>query len=124
MNPAGRRSSGLLEARFEECRREARSLLHDLMVEEPSEIDLMAVVGFLEGLTVEEGGLDGAEGRILWGRCGAAIRIKTGQHVCAFREAKGRQPEFWVATHQFFEDLPIGRAIAALWPIPSPFAGF
>jgi hypothetical protein len=48
------------------------------MVEEPSEIDLMAIAGFLGGLTVEEGGLDGADGRILWGQNGAAIRIKAG----------------------------------------------
>src|SRR5260370_42614091 len=78
ISPGGKRSSGLLEARFEECRREARSLLQKLMVEEPSEIDLMTVVGFLGGLTVEEGGLEGADGRILWGRNGAAIRIKAG----------------------------------------------
>lgn len=74
----GHRSPALLDARFEECRREARGLLRSLMVEEPSEIDLMAVVGFLGGLTVAEGGLDGAEGRILWGQKGAAIRIKAG----------------------------------------------
>ena len=79
MIPSGaKRPTGLLEARFEECRREARGLLQKLMVEEPSEIDLMAVVGFLGGLTVEEGGLDGADGRILWGANGAAIRIKAG----------------------------------------------
>ncbi len=74
----GKRSPSLLEARFEECRREARSLLRKLMVEESSEIDLMSIVGFLGGLTVEEGGLDGADGRILWGINGAAIRIKAG----------------------------------------------
>lgn len=79
MNSSERRQSpGLSEARFEECRREARSLLHKLMVEDPSEIDLMAVVGLLGGLTVEEGGLEGAEGRILWGKNDAAIRIKAG----------------------------------------------
>ena len=75
---AKKTSPTLLEARFEECRRKARSILNDLMVEEPSEIDLMAVVGFIGNLTVEEGGLDGAEGRILWGQTGAAVRIKAG----------------------------------------------
>ncbi len=79
MIPQGqKRSFALVEARFEECRRQARNLLRDLMVEEPSEIDLMTVVGFLGGLTVEEGGLEGADGRILWGQKGAAIRIKAG----------------------------------------------
>lgn len=79
MTPSGgKRSPSLLEARFEECRREARKLLRDLMVEEPPEIDLMSVVGYLEGLSVEEGGLEGADGRILWGKNGAAIRIKAG----------------------------------------------
>jgi hypothetical protein len=78
ISSGGKRPFGLLDARFEECRREARSLLQNLMVEEPSEIDLMAVAGFLGGLTVEEGGLEGADGRILWGRNGAAIRVKAG----------------------------------------------
>jgi hypothetical protein len=71
-------SVSLVEARFEECRRTARDLLNKLMVEEPSEIDLDAIVGFLGGLTVEEGGLEGADGRILWGNNGAAIRVKAG----------------------------------------------
>jgi len=48
------------------------------MVEEPSEIDLLAVVGFLGRLTIDEGGLEGAEGRILWSQKGAVIRIKAG----------------------------------------------
>jgi hypothetical protein len=79
MSPTGgKRTPSLLEARFEECRREARRILQKLMVEEPSDIDLMAIIGFLGGLTVEERGLDAAEGRILWGRNGAAIRIKAG----------------------------------------------
>ncbi len=76
---AGKRTSfALHDARLEGCRVEARKLLQALMVEEPSEIDLLAVVGFLGGLTVEEGGLDGADGRILWGAHGAAIRVKAG----------------------------------------------
>jgi hypothetical protein len=74
----GTHSIGLLEARFEECRRKARDLLHKLMVEDPSEVDLGAIVGFLGGLTVEEGGLEGADGRILWGQDRAAIRVKAG----------------------------------------------
>ena len=76
--PPGKRSFNLLEARLERCRQVAREHLRNLMIEEPSEIDLMAVAGFLGGLTVEEGGLDGADGRILWGQNGAAIRIKAG----------------------------------------------
>lgn len=78
ISSGGKHSTGLLEARFEECRRAARNLLKNLMVEEPSEIDLMVVVGFLGGLTIEEGGLDGADGRILWGANGAAIRVRAG----------------------------------------------
>lgn len=76
--PTRKESPALLKARFEECRQKARNILHELMVEEPSEIDLASVVGFVGDLTVEEGGLDGAEGRILWGQKGAAIRIKAG----------------------------------------------
>lgn len=74
----GNHSVGLMESRFEECRREARSILKQLMVGEPSEIDLLAIVGFLGNLTIEEGGLDGADGRILWGQSGAVIRVKAG----------------------------------------------
>jgi hypothetical protein len=72
------RTPTLLEARFEECRREARGILKKLMIEAPAEIDLAAVAGILGGLTIEEGGIEGAEGRILWGERGAAIRVKAG----------------------------------------------
>lgn len=72
----GKQTGALLEARHEHCRQEARRLLRQLMVEEPDEIDLMAVVGLLGNLTVEEGGLDGSDGRILWGESGAVIRVK------------------------------------------------
>jgi hypothetical protein len=42
MNFSRKPSVGLLEARFDECRCEARNLLKDLMVGEFSEIDLIA----------------------------------------------------------------------------------
>ena len=75
------RSSYLSELRQQECRRAAHDLLVKLMVNAPSEIDLEALAYKAGGLTIEVGGLDTAEGRLVAapGK-GGCIRVKAGQH--------------------------------------------
>lgn len=71
-------SPALWEARKEQCRQNARQLLADTFVSAPGDIDLSALAFKAGRLTIEEGGLDGADGRIVAdGKSGGKIRVKS-----------------------------------------------
>lgn len=72
-------SPALWEARKEECRRNARQLLAETFVSEPGDIDLTAIAFKAGELTIEVGGLDSADGRIVAdGKGGGKIRVRSG----------------------------------------------
>lgn len=74
------------EARKEECRRAARRLLAETFVFEPRDIDVAALAFKAGKLTIEEGGLTGADGRIVAdGTRGGKIRVKSGLAPERFR---------------------------------------
>jgi len=55
----------LWEARKEACRQNARQLLAETFVSAPGDIDVNALAFKAGRLTIEEGGLEGADGRIV-----------------------------------------------------------
>lgn len=72
-------SPALWEARKEECRRAARELLARTFVAKPADISIEALAFEAGRLRIEEGGLDGADGRIVAdGKNGGTIRVRTG----------------------------------------------
>src|SRR6266566_4559579 len=72
-------SPALWEARKEECRQNARQLLEETFVSTPGEIDLKALAFKAGRLTIEEGGLEGADGRIVAdAKNSGKIRVKSG----------------------------------------------
>lgn len=74
-----RTSPALWEARKEECRRAARDLLARTFVSKPADINLEALAFEAGRLRIEEGGLAGADGRIVAdGKTGGKIRVRTG----------------------------------------------
>jgi Zn-dependent peptidase ImmA (M78 family) len=79
-------SQALWEARKEECRQSARQLLKETFVSAPGDIDLNALAFKAGRLTIEEGGLEGADGRIVAdGKNGGKIRVKSGLALGRFR---------------------------------------
>lgn len=70
-------SPALWEARKEECRRAARRLLAQTFVSKPADINLEALAFQAGRLRIEEGGLSGADGRLVAdGDTGGIIRVK------------------------------------------------
>lgn len=68
----------LWDARKEECRLNARELLAATFVSGPGDIDLNALAFKAGKLTIEQGGLEGADGRIVAdGKNGGKIRVKS-----------------------------------------------
>src|SRR5262245_36598970 len=79
-------SPALWEARKEQCRQNARDLLAATFVSAPSDIDLNALAFKAGKLTIEEGGLQGADGRIVAdGKNGGKVRVKAGLSRERFR---------------------------------------
>ena len=69
----------LWEARKEACRQNARQLLAQTYVSTPGDIDVTALAFKAGRLTIEEGGLQAADGRIVAdGKNGGKIRVKPG----------------------------------------------
>lgn len=79
MKPSFHRTTpALWEARKEECRRAARDLLARTFVSKPTDINLAALAFEAGCLRIEQGGLDGADGRIVAdGKTGGKIRVRT-----------------------------------------------
>ncbi len=79
-------SPALWEAKKEECRRAARDLLARTFVSKPADINLEALAFEAGRLRIEEGGLDGADGRIVAdGKNGGKIRVRAGMPQTRFR---------------------------------------
>jgi Zn-dependent peptidase ImmA (M78 family) len=79
-------SWALWEARKEECRRSARELLAETFVYQPSDIDVVALAFKAGRLTIEQHGLDGADGRLVAdAQNGGKIRVKSGLGLERFR---------------------------------------
>ena len=77
--PFHRTTRALWEARREECRRAARDLLARTFVSKPADINLEALAFEAGRLRIEEGGLGGADGRIVAdGKNGGKIRVRSG----------------------------------------------
>ena len=76
----------LWEARKEACRQNARQLLAETFVSAPGDIDVNALAFKAGRLTIEEGGLEGADGRIVAdGKNGGKIRVKSDLALGRFR---------------------------------------
>ena len=79
-------SPALWEARKEECRRAARRLLDNTFVSKPGDINVEAIAFEAGCLCIEEGGLDGADGRLVAdGKVGGKIRVRAGMPRPRFR---------------------------------------
>jgi hypothetical protein len=61
-----------------ECRASAVALLDELLVEQPSEIDVETLAWLSGQLTIETGGLDNADGRLTANTDGGVIRVRAG----------------------------------------------
>ncbi|MFT4176774.1 MAG: ImmA/IrrE family metallo-endopeptidase [Luteolibacter sp.] len=63
------------------CKAEAHKLLKSLWIESPDEIDLQTLAFKAGSLSIEEGGLENSDGRIVTtGDQGGVIRVKSGMH--------------------------------------------
>jgi Zn-dependent peptidase ImmA (M78 family) len=74
-------SSGPSELRQNACRKAAQDLLASLKVAKPSEIDLEMLAYAAGRLTIDEGGLESSEGRLVaTPKNGGSIRVKAGMN--------------------------------------------
>jgi Zn-dependent peptidase ImmA (M78 family) len=79
-------SWALSEARKEECRRNARQLLSETFVLEPSDIDVVALAFKAGRLVIVKDGLVGADGRLVAdGKTGGKIRVNASLGTARFR---------------------------------------
>lgn len=76
----------LWEARKEECRRAARELLRETFVSKPKDIDVTTLAFQAGRLTVEQGGLNGADGRLVADKSGGGkIRVAAAPGTARYR---------------------------------------
>jgi Zn-dependent peptidase ImmA (M78 family) len=111
---------GLWEARKEECRRAARDLLAHTFVAKPADINLEALAFEAGRLRIEEGGLDGADGRLVAdGKTGGKIRVRAGMPKTRFRFTVAHEIGHCCLHADGFIDRTDSGKTFAIWNDPS-----
>jgi hypothetical protein len=106
----------LTDTRKRECREAARQVLRKYHVESPEAIDLDSIAWFLGGLKIKDGGLSGAEGRIIAGTGrGGTIRVGIGQNRGRSRFTVAHELGHYVLHRSRFLDTTETRSHFMVW---------
>ncbi len=112
-------SPALWEARKEECRRTARDLLARTFVAKAADIEVEALAFEAGRLTIQEGGLSDADGRLVAdGQNGGRIRVRAGIHQPRFRFTVAHEiGHFCLHARGFIERTESGKTLG-VWNDP------